>query len=777
MAAEKDPWFLKTTFPVLFPTHSALALPNEEFEVFIKSEIDQMWQEEEETADDVPESDVDDSFTIVSADQSTTADIQTAVEGMDIEAEAEPPMDEAEPKEDEQPTHPFIEGLKTHDMPNTPEPEYMENKMYTANMDVTHQSTENPLVDLFSSLETVIDASSLSELLSQAWAEDPLMTLKIIFNARSIHLGKSDKMTFYRCAGWLADNHPLTLLFNLRWLSRPVIEKKVKKKDGEDGDIVLVEAEKDEKDVTRFDVKDGVAHGYWKDLLNILALSANDLLDSTANPRDILNIERERSKEETPCPDKETAKGMRRRVRDERHQNAIWWFDSDPLHRALHMIIARLFAEQLREDTKLLRSGDPQMKSRISLCAKWAPSHARFHDKHTFIVSTIAELLHPIAKETDRELYLRHARELYRRDVSALRQHLDVVERKLTAKTLDKIKYDRVPSLAMNNYARIFEEKGKTRFTEYIMRVTEGKAKISGATLLPSTLISKVSRAPEKNTSPLALKVIDAQWNTLVQRIKDSGTMESSIAVCDVSGSMQSIIFPDDTYPIDSSIGLSLLVAEVTAPPFGGTFITFSEKPTVETINLKDSLDKKYNMLKDSCWGFNTNFVAVFEDLILPMAKREQLKPEDMVKRVFVFSDMQFDQADSGRNAWTTSYERIKRKYAEEGYEMPQMVFWNLAAGAIHLMGGSYAMPPKPVTMQDNGTALVSGYSQGMLKVFLENGSFEDTDVSTEEETEKGDEDEEKKEGSPSKKRKIDPLLTVKKAVNHKAYSMLKVFD
>ncbi|KAK7756951.1 hypothetical protein SLS62_000967 [Diatrype stigma] len=809
MAADQEAWFLKSTFPVLFPTHPALALPSDEFDAFLKKELAERHREEEVEAQapkNVTETYVDDSFTMVSAGQSTTAELRRVMKevGMDEEPSVGvSPRDTEDAKkndDEETPAHPFMKGLMKHNEPFDPASVDMSNKMFTENMDIAHRSTHSSLVDLFSSLEATISGPHLLELLNAAWKEEPLLTLKVIFNARSIHLGKAERASFYRCAGWLAQNHPLTLISNLRWLSRPVIEKKVEKKEEGEEDAVLVEAEKDEDDVSRFDVRNGVSHGYWKDLLNILALSANGRLTVLADPAEILNVEKEVNKEKARLASKkkeQMTKAKRHAVRDERHQKATELFDSDPVHRALHITVARLFAEQLRSDLALLRGDDPKAKRRISLCAKWAPSHDRFHDKHTFIVSTVAEILYPMVGEMDRELYLRHARESYRKDISSLRQHLDVVERNLSAKTLDKIKYDRVPSKAMQNYAPIFAKKDTERFNEYLDKVSDGTAKISGATLLPSTLISEMIGYKSR---PLQKLVANAQWKPLVQRVKDNGKLESSIAVCDVSGSMYSPVFPDATRPIDSAIGLSLLVAEVTAPPFGGSFITFSENPKVQTFDVGRPLSEKIDVLVDSQWGMSTNFAAVFEDLILPMAVENQLKPEDMVKRIFVFSDMQFNEADSTRpgDRWTTSYERIKKKYADAGYEVPQMVFWNLAGGraGFHQRGSGYhhpgfgddddlgaggdPVPPKPVTVEDQNTALVSGYSQGMLKVFLQDGSFEDPDEEAEETAADAASSEEKSAegGLPqAKKRKIDPLLIVKKAVGHKAYDMLKVVD
>ncbi|KAK5628753.1 hypothetical protein RRF57_004468 [Xylaria bambusicola] len=663
--------------------------------------------------------------------------------------------------------------------------------MLTENGDVTYRSTTSPLVDLFTELEDVVSGPRLLELLNAAWREDSLTTLKIIFNARSIHLGKASRLTFYRCAGWLAKYHPLTLVANLRWLSRPVIQKKVEKKEEEDKDLVIVDEnpEKDPEDITRFDVKHGVSHGYWKDLLNILVLRVEDSLDVLAQPRDILNTEQ--PVKSNVSVNKEEAKTRRHEMRNQRHNNAVVKFHSDAVYRGLYLSVARLFAEQLKIDLALLKGEDHKARKNISLCAKWAPSHDRFCDKHTFIVSSIAEMLHPLAEfglsheSNDRELYLRRAREEYRKDISTLRARLDIVERNLSAKTYDNIRYERVPSIAMNNYSQIFAERDSERFRKYLDDVVEGKAHISGAILLPSTLVKQV-RDNRRSFDPMKNSVTDLQWRTLVQRIKDSGALESSIAVCDASLSMEYPVFPDGTCPMDSAIGLSLLLAEVTDPPFGGHFITFSETPQVQSIDSYRFLGDKVDGLCWSGFGMSTNFTAVFESLILPMAVRNKLSQDQMIKRVFVFSDMQFNSAESGAgssDSFSSSYERIKASFAAAGYEMPELIFWNLAGGRAGYSEGTNGdlIAPKPVTSEEQGTTMVSGYSQGMLKVFLDNGSFDDPEL---EEAEEEGEIETTEEGDlaivnqeQAKKRKIDPMSTVKKAIGHKSYDPLVVVD
>ena len=780
---------LNSSFPVLLPHDAALFMSESEFQALLQKTLRRQ-TDLKALKEEIVAIDGSDAATIVETEPENVSNSKLKRRAS-IEANS-PRLQKA----------PFLAGLEKHAAYHRTQEELEKaNKNLTENADVTNISSKSAIVDLFYDLGENTGSAQLKILLDDAWKEDSLLTLKIIFNARSIHLGKSNRVAAYKALGWLAENHPLTLLANLRWLVRPVIgklaEKKQdkKKEEGEQNDEDFDMMDVEEGDPTKaFDVRYGVSHGYWKDLLNLVVFAANDQLRFDGDPASLLTIKPDNSAEgkRKRTWDQQTAKEARHLKRKQQHERVQQKLKDDSFYRALHVSVARLFAEQLREDKALLDSGTKADLKKLSLASKWAPTFGEFHDKHTFILSSIAEILFPdpaahCPDANNRDLYLRHVRELYRKQyASPLRKALSIVERDIAAEKFENIKYDRVPSLAMERYTGLFVKKDFERFKGYIQDVAKGTAKISGATLLPSTLISKARGLIESTTVPhtkgfkalqaaaeagVSANVIDGQWNSLVKRIRDAGTLNSSIAVCDVSGSMTYDMFKDKSCPIDSAIGLSLLIAEVTAPPFGGGFISFSEQPTY--LSLRDCSDvglvQKVHYILGAPWGMNTNFVAVFEDVILPMAIANKLKQEDMVKQIFVFSDMQFDGAQSSSDRWTTSYERIKTKYAEAGYEMPRLVFWNLAAKSTD----------KPATMDDVDTALVSGYSQGMLRAFLESGAFDheeeivDDDVVDMEEENEG-------EGMAEirkVKKKIDPLTVVKKAVEHKAYGMLEVVD
>jgi Domain of unknown function (DUF2828) len=96
------------------------------------------------------------------------------------------------------------------------------------------------------------------------------------------------------------------------------------------------------------------------------------------------------------------------------------------------------------------------------------------------------------------------------------------------------------------------------------------------------------------------------------------------------------------------------------------------------------SVKHKIKFAKDSeldGWGVSgPNIVAVFHE-ILCVVTEGKLPAEKMVKRVFIFSDMQLERYQSGPDEMT-DYEVIGKMFEESGYGsvMPEIVFWNLGS-------------------------------------------------------------------------------------------------
>ncbi|KAI7997461.1 Uncharacterized protein L728 [Camellia lanceoleosa] len=108
-------------------------------------------------------------------------------------------------------------------------------------------------------------------------------------------------------------------------------------------------------------------------------------------------------------------------------------------------------------------------------------------------------------------------------------------------------------------------------------------------------------------------------------------------------------------------------------------------------------------------WLMNTDFQKVFHK-ILEVANKGKLNEEHVIKRLFVFNDVEFDQASA--NPWETDYERICRKFDESGYKsVSEIVFWNLRNSDA-----------TPVPSCQKGLVLVSEFLKNLLKMFLEEG-------------------------------------------------------
>ncbi len=134
-------------------------------------------------------------------------------------------------------------------------------------------------------------------------------------------------------------------------------------------------------------------------------------------------------------------------------------------------------------------------------------------------------------------------------------------------------------------------------------------------------------------------------------------------------------------------------------------------------------------------------------DLILKRAVKSKLPPADMIKTLFIFSDIEFDacvttsdkppppdsyyrsySVGSSATNRTTNFEAAKRSFAAVGYELPNVVFWNLR-GSFRSHG--HGIASSPVTSHDSGAALVSGFSGQLLRLFMGDELFEKRDAIT----------------------------------------------
>lgn len=249
----------------------------------------------------------------------------------------------------------------------------------------------------------------------------------------------------------------------------------------------------------------------------------------------------------------------------------------------------------------------------------------------------------------------------YRKTLAQLRRYLNVTEVDLSACSYEKILYPQVPSKAMNNYRNAFLRNDEERFREYLDKVSGGEEKINASVLYPYDIVEKILYGGVENDP-----VLEAQWKALPNYVEDE---KRCLIMADVSGSMSG-------RPMATSIGLAIYFAERNKGPFAGRFMTFSARP--ELVEIKgENLAEKIRYVENAEWNMNTDLEAAF-DLVLRTAVRNKVKQEDLPESIVVITDMEFDTCVSGNDLF---YDTMKAKYEAFGYQIPNIVFWNVRSG------------------------------------------------------------------------------------------------
>jgi len=105
---------------------------------------------------------------------------------LDVLIPAEP-VTESKKASSSAPKNPMIDALRA-----------TANQTFTENFAPAYSSTYSPTLDAFQFLKDHVSVPKFNAYLKSAWDEDPALTLRIIWNLRSIHDGKGDRETFYR---------------------------------------------------------------------------------------------------------------------------------------------------------------------------------------------------------------------------------------------------------------------------------------------------------------------------------------------------------------------------------------------------------------------------------------------------------------------------------------------------------------------------------------------------------------------------------------------------
>ncbi len=228
----------------------------------------------------------------------------------------------------------------------------------------------------------------------------------------------------------------------------------------------------------------------------------------------------------------------------------------------------------------------------------------------------------------------------------------------MSANKWNEIFYPSVPSRCMLNNQYAFYRHDAKRFQQYKEDVSNGRQKINSSTLYPYDLINEIDSPYESDHA-----IAEAQWKNLPNYVEPGRNV---LVMADVSGSMNG-------RPMQTSVGLAIYFAERNIGPYHNLFMTFSGDP--EFVSLKgNTLYEKYSNAISAEWGFNTDLKKAF-DKILKVAIDNHIDQEEMPEALVVISDMEIDQCTN--DSWTF-YDQMADEFKKHGYEIPNIVFWNV---------------------------------------------------------------------------------------------------
>lgn len=349
-----------------------------------------------------------------------------------------------------------------------------------------------------------------------------------------------------------------------------------------------------------------------------------------------------------------------------------------------------IVGDQLSADIQNMKSKYP-----ISLLGKWLPS-----------LSSKKQENRRWAAKIRKALFL--SKEEYRNICTSLRKYLDVVEVKMSDKEWSKINYEAVPSRANLIYKNAFLRNDEARRVEYLESLKKGKTKINAKVLSASDIVHSYY-----DPSGWRIQVqsydesLEQLWKNLPNYMPDGA---SAIVVSDSSGSMLTKVGNSNLTAYQVSEALAIYMSEKLTGEFKDSFITFSSRPKLLNMSNCKSLHEKLKYYDSEVLVDNTNIKAVFK-LILRVAVKNKYSQEDLPQNIIICSDMEFDKAQGGYS-WgkntrysKADFEVIKDEYAQHGYKMPSLTFWNIC-------GRTNTVP-----LQENelGVHLLSGFSQAIV--------------------------------------------------------------
>tara|TARA_B100001093_G_scaffold24249_1_gene21439 strand:+ start:10236 stop:11939 length:1704 start_codon:yes stop_codon:yes gene_type:complete len=378
--------------------------------------------------------------------------------------------------------------------------------------------------------------------------------------------------------------------------------------------------------------------------------------------------------------------------------------------KSMQAFFIHLVNEQLWTDHVNLVNGKP-----ISLVSKWIP---REKSKYKDLFYILAESYYPYTSTAKNSGTLILAKKKsykdYRKLISFLNRKLDTTQIKQCSGKYSGINFKTVTGIthAKQKSAFLNIKKGaggkmvlrsneedriccSENYKEYMKDLSKNNKNIKGKRVGIVDMVKNSLMTIDTDGKA----VINSQANDIMNNL---GSLENFIAMVDTSGSMRGD-------PLYAAIGLGICIANKSK--LGKRVLTFDSEPAWINLEHEHGFCSQVKTINSSVWGLNTNFTSALLK-ILSSCVEKKLTEEQVSNLVLVIlSDMQID-SPGNEKLNEPMWQHIKRLYANHGYRfIPHILFWNLR----HTSGF-------PVSVEQTGATMFSGFSPSLLSVFTEKG-------------------------------------------------------
>ena len=354
----------------------------------------------------------------------------------------------------------------------------------------------------------------------------------------------------------------------------------------------------------------------------------------------------------------------------------------------------------------------------LSLVSKWIP---REKSKFKDLFYRLAEAYYPYTSHAKNSGTLILAKKKsytkYRQLISSLNKKLDTTQIKQCCGEYSKINFKTVSGITHLKQKSAFLNVKKNvngglerrttqedrivcskKYKEYIDNLLKNKKNIKGKRVAIVDLVKDALKHNYLNNSS-EKNIINSQSNDIIDNL---GSLDNFIAMVDTSGSMRGD-------PLNAAIGLGICISEKSK--IGKRILSFDRDPVWTNLENVEGFCNKVNTVANCSWGMNTNFTKAL-NMVLTKCVEKRLTEEEVSNLVLVvLSDMQID-SPGNEPLNEPMWNHIKTLYATHGYRfIPHILFWNL-----RFTSGF------PVSFEQRGATMFSGFSPSLLKAFTEKG-------------------------------------------------------